>query len=502
MNKLRIVCRGSRLSMAQAQIVKNKLFEVAPDISIDIITKETSGDIDQQTPLFEIEGRDFFTKEIDAYLLSGDADIAVHSLKDLSRERVLSTSFTNAIIEREDPRDVCIISKSGFEKLQNNTEIIIGTSSLRRQELAPAFLEIALPSYQGKKARISCNTVRGNIDSRLRQLKSEKYDGLILAAAGLNRLLKSEESSEITKELLSDTKMMWLPLIECTPAPGQGALIAECLNSNKFAASVLSKITNQSLSNLLTKERESTKNFGGGCHQRFGAIAISHKHLNFVAISGKNENGLDVTDIMFEAPEINRKILSTTDFMKDFFSYAYSKQYTDIGGKVVFVTHHRAVTQDFAEQLKNKRVWCSGSKTWRELAGRGIWVEGCADGLGFDFLTDLFNTPLAAISQDDIHVLTNEQSKNHWLEKGMSVTATYKLKRNLSSTLISELKNAEAVFWTNFMQYEAAKEYLSQDVIHICPLGQTETSLKKAGIKPIVFPTIHTFNAWRKRNIS
>jgi hydroxymethylbilane synthase len=503
MKTLKIICRSSRLSLAQAAIVRQKILDRNNHIHVEIITKDTAGDIDQTTPLYEMEGRDFFTKEIDAYLLSGEADISVHSLKDLSAERISSANFSTAIVERIDPRDVFILSKTGLAKLADNEEIVVGTSSLRRQELAPSFLQKAIPYLNNRKALLSCKPIRGNVDSRLSQLQSGKFDALILAAAGLNRLLQSENDKQYTQSLLANTKMMWLPLVECSPAPGQGALLAESLSSNTDAVSVLQSIHDSDLSDLLSVERNSIANFGGGCHQKYGAVSIDYKGLRFTAIAGKDDQEREVTDLQFETTFNldGRKLFSTTDFMSEFFSYEFSNKPITIEQDTVFVAHHRAVTDDLVEVLKGKRVWCSGTKTWLELAQKGIWCEGCADGLGFSFLNDVFNTPLVAIPKENIHVLTNAQSEGQWKSEGIKASSTYKLVADMSQAVIDEIKNADVLFWTNYQQYEVAQNFLKKDVIHICPAGRTADLFLQSGINPLIFPNIKTFSAWRKKNI-
>lgn len=503
MKTLKIICRSSRLSLAQAAIVKQRILAENSDVQVDIVTKDTAGDLDQTTPLYEMEGRDFFSKEIDAYLLSGEADIAVHSLKDLSAERINNTDFSSAIIERIDPRDVFILSKSGLEKLSNNEVIVIGTSSLRRQELAPVFLQKAVPYFKGKQANLECKPIRGNVDSRLSQLQSGKFDALILAAAGLNRLLQSEIDRHYTQSLLAGTKLMWLPLVECSPAPGQGALLAEALSSNADAVRVLQSIHNAELAKLLSVERKAVETFGGGCHQKYGAVSIDYKGLRFTAIVGKDDQEREVTDLQFEATFNldGRKLFSTTDFMSEFFSYEFLNTSITIEQDIVFVAHHRAVTDDLVEVLKGKRVWCSGTKTWLELAQKGIWCEGCADGLGFSFLNDVFNTPLVAIPKENIHVLTNAQSEVQWKSEGIKASSTYKLVADMSQAVIDEIKNADVLFWTNYQQYEVAQNFLKKDVVHICPAGRTADLFLQSGINPLVFPNIKTFSAWRKRNI-
>ena len=163
-----------------------------------------------------------------------EADIAVHSLKDMSYEHFSGTN-TFAVIEREDARDVALFRKETIEKLKAGIPIIIGTCSPRREEMAKGFLEKALPFG----AKVETRFIRGNVDTRLRKLDEGEYDGIILATAGLNRLLANGETAGLIRSLLQDKLLMLLPLVECVPAPCQGAIVAEAHPGNKLAQAIM-----------------------------------------------------------------------------------------------------------------------------------------------------------------------------------------------------------------------------------------------------------------------
>jgi hydroxymethylbilane synthase len=500
MKQFKIVCRNSSLSVIQAGIAKKCLLQAEPDAQIEIILKETSGDIDRSRPLYELEGRDFFSKEIDEILLSGKADFAVHSMKDLSAERLEDAKFCNAIPERNDPRDVVIFNSTVLEKIKNGEALVIGTSSLRRQLQAINFLQKALPVLDNRKAKIEAKPIRGNVDSRLQQLQDGNFDAIILAVAGLNRLL--DAGNKNVEDLLQGKHKMFLPLIECAPAPGQGALLIETLSSNSEAISVLKKVSNENLSVQLEQERKSVRHLGGGCHQQYGSIYIETKLGGFVNIAGIDESGNDVSDMIFENP-VNlqgKNLFSATDYMKDFFDYEFVPVDKTALKNIVFVAHHRAVSLELVETLKLKQVWCSGSRTWFELAKLGIWCEGCADGLGFDFLNTVFEEALVKIDSNAITILTNTQGALQWSEGGQNSIGTYKLIPNLSAELQEKISKADVFYWTNFEQYQAAKHILKKEVIHLCPSGKTAELFTNSGLNPIVFPGIKAFNVWRKKN--
>lgn len=508
---MKIICRKSNLSKVQAHLARQILTQHFPDVPMDFLFKETRGDLDQATPLYLMPDKNVFSSDIDAALLRGAADFAVHSLKDVGEERLLSEGdFYAAVFERELPHDVVIFKPAILDILQKKTTLNIGTSSLRREELVPRFLQKALPfdpknvDFQGKTLRVSIKPIRGNVETRLRKLiNSDAYDGVVLAAAGLNRLLNSEFSHEV-KTLLDGTLKMWLPLVECPPALGQGALLIECLKTNTQAVEMLKSIDNQQLKAQLLAERAATLDFGKGCHQRFGAIFIQNTEgSDLVIAAGKTAEGQSANRFVFEVDKrlANKKIVSATDFMRAFFDYDFfdknlingvlrSHNFENI---TFFVAHHRAATAEILPILRGPKIWVSGTKTWFELAKKGIWVEGCADGFGIDFLKNAWQSPLAAVSESEIVMLTNENSAIDWQKEGRRAVATYRLLPNPSEGLIAALRSAEAVFWTSFKQFEACQSFVTEGVIHACPAGKTAKKLRELGLEPAVFPSIKAF---------
>jgi hydroxymethylbilane synthase len=175
-----IACRGSWLSLAQADIFRKKVAALYPDVIINTTIIETAGDKEQTTPLHLVEGKDFFTKEIQDYLNSGQADFAVHSMKDVS-----STDFfaagNYAIIDRELLHDVAIFNENITDKIKRGEKIIIGTSSPRRSNMATGFLQKALPKFNDAAITVAAEPIRGNVDTRLQKLDNGAYDGIILA---------------------------------------------------------------------------------------------------------------------------------------------------------------------------------------------------------------------------------------------------------------------------------------------------------------------------------
>ena len=250
-NSLVIGTRGSQLALWQAQFVKDQLERVYPDLEVNLKIIKTTGDTIQDRSLVGL-GKGVFTKEIENALLAGDIDLAVHSLKDLATELPKGLGIA-AIPTREDPRDV-LISASGLPLEDLLHGATIGTTSPRRKA---QLLHI--------RHDLQVVDVRGNIDTRLRKLHETGLDGIILAAAGINRLRKPEVITQFF-----DVERM-------VPAVGQGALAIEAREGDTTLETLLEPLNDQETIAEVTAERSMLKRLGGGCQVPIGAYA---KHVN------------------------------------------------------------------------------------------------------------------------------------------------------------------------------------------------------------------------------
>lgn len=478
--------------------MKQRIEAATEGINVEIIARSSRGDALQDVPLQTVEGSDFFTQDIFDALENGDADIAVHSLKDMSSEHFFGANKF-AVVDRDDTRDVVIFQKDIQQKIAEGKQIVIGTCSPRREEMAMGFLQKALPQLNNN-FRVVTKMIRGNVDTRLRKLDSGEYDGIILATAGLNRLLRSREDTGV-KKLLKDKKLMLLPLIECVPAPCQGAIVAEAAPENIRAVQLLNLINSNSLMTDCTREKKEAVQYGTGCLQKFGVTTFNRGGNKVLYAAGKNSNeekfskweGLPELDIA------NKKFFSSTDHMGEFFQYEYSAESIRIEEPVVYVANYKAVNDhNLTGELNGKRVWAAGTKTWYELAKKGIWVEGSADAFGLETLIPVWKMPLISIEKNEVAVITNDQSKDNWRQKGWNVHSTYSLREKQPTVISDQIKEADIIFWTSFRQYQKYKELLKNNVQHVCPYGETAEQFNAAGLEPVVFPNIKAFQQWRQ----
>ncbi len=245
---LRIATRKSQLALWQAHYIRQKLEQLYSGIIIEIVPLITEGDRLLSARLADFGGKGLFVKELEQALLSNQADIAVHSMKDLP------VSFPDrlvlgAICQREDPRDVFIANHHSSLKLLPKGARV-GTSSLRRQ-------------CQLRRCRddIELINLRGNVDTRLRKLDEEEFDAIILAAAGIKRLGFADRISE------------FLPEESFIPAVGQGALGIECRDQDDRVAKLIWPLNHLETALCVTAERRMNECLGGGCHAPIAAHA-------------------------------------------------------------------------------------------------------------------------------------------------------------------------------------------------------------------------------------
>ena len=242
-NRMRSVVIATRLSplaRKQAQAVKEALARAWPGIAFEMIPISTEGDRTLDRPLPEIGGKGLFTQELEAALRSGQADLAVHSLKDLPIQDPPGLRL-GAILRREDPRDVIVSSSGGgLETMVEGS--VVGTSSLRRRS-----------QLLSTRPDLRVRSIRGNVGTRIEKVRKGEYDATVLAAAGLLRLGLEREIA------------VWLSLEEMLPAPGQGAIAVQCRADDQVSLELLAPLDDGPTRAEVQAEREFLAALGGGC---------------------------------------------------------------------------------------------------------------------------------------------------------------------------------------------------------------------------------------------
>jgi hydroxymethylbilane synthase len=248
-NKIIIATRESQLALWQAEHVKALLISLHPGLQVELLGMTTQGDQILDSPLSRIGGKGLFVKELEVAMAEGHADIAVHSIKDVPMD--LPAGFEMAaILEREDPRDAFVSNDyANLGELPPNARV--GTSSLRRQ----AQIRARLP-------HLNVDTLRGNVNTRLRKLDEGQYAGILLAAAGLKRL---KFDARIRTILQPD---------ESLPAVGQGAIGIEIRTGRPELAALLATLNHAETALCVRAERAMSRMLQGGCQAPIGGYAV------------------------------------------------------------------------------------------------------------------------------------------------------------------------------------------------------------------------------------
>ncbi|BCD97367.1 hydroxymethylbilane synthase [Marinagarivorans cellulosilyticus] len=246
---LRIATRKSALALWQAEYVKARLEGLHPGLRVELVPMVSRGDKILDVPLAKVGGKGLFVKELEHALLNNEADIAVHSMKDVPMEFPEGLGLS-VICEREDPRDAWVSSRfASIDDLPAGS--VVGTSSLRRQSQLLA-----------KRPDLEVKFLRGNVNTRLAKLDAGEYDGIILAAAGLLRL----EMPERIRQFISPE--------QCLPAGGQGAVGIECRTADQSTIDLIQALHDDITAEQVLAERALNRRLEGGCQVPIACYAI------------------------------------------------------------------------------------------------------------------------------------------------------------------------------------------------------------------------------------
>ena len=246
---LKIATRQSPLALWQANYVKDRLQQLYPDLTIELVPMVTKGDVILDSPLAKIGGKGLFVKELENALLNKEADIAVHSMKDVPMQFPEGLGLA-VICQREDPRDA-FVSHSYRTFVELPQGAVVGTSSLRRQCQLKAL-----------RPDLDIRSLRGNVGTRLSKLDNGDYDAIILASAGLIRLG------------LADRIASFIDVEQSLPAAGQGAVGIECRTDDMQVQALLAPLADAETTYCVLAERAMNNHLQGGCQVPIGGYAV------------------------------------------------------------------------------------------------------------------------------------------------------------------------------------------------------------------------------------
>jgi hydroxymethylbilane synthase len=266
--EIRIATRKSALALWQAEYVKARLEQAHPGLKVSLVPMVSRGDKLLDAPLAKIGGKGLFVKELETALLENEADIAVHSMKDVPMDFPEGLGLF-CICEREDPRDAFV--SNTYESLDAlPAGSVVGTSSLRRQAQLLA-----------RRPDLKIQFLRGNVNTRLAKLDAGEYDAIILAAAGLIRLgFEDRIRSSISAE-------------DSLPAGGQGAVGIECRSADADVHALLAPLHHRETALRVTAERALNKHLNGGCQVPIACYALlEDDQLWLRGLVGQPDGGL------------------------------------------------------------------------------------------------------------------------------------------------------------------------------------------------------------------
>lgn len=269
MKKITIGSRGSDLALWQANHIKQQLEELGAEVSITII--KTQGDAIQHLSFDKMEGKGFFTKELETALLEQSIDLAVHSHKDLETNFPEGLTIA-AVSEREDPSDVLLVRKNAVDESQKwdlKQGAVVGTSSARRKSQVMRY-----------RPDVTIQDLRGNVPTRIQKLADGGYDAILLAKAGIDRL----------KINLDDFHVVVLDPKAFVPAPAQGVMGLQIRENDLELAKLLSQLNHTTVQQRIAVERKVLNLLQGGCQLPLGVYCPDEQNV-YVSYGENWENG-------------------------------------------------------------------------------------------------------------------------------------------------------------------------------------------------------------------
>lgn len=483
--------RGSLLAVTQCTLLKEQI-ESLTNATFDLRKIKTEGDQKTEKPLWQLDGKDFFTKELDAALLKDEIDLVVHSYKDLGSDRPEGLKLA-AIGKRSFAHDILLIKKETIAQIKSKKEFIVGTSSPRRIVNIENSLKQFLPQAS-EELEVKCEMLRGNVNTRIQKMVDGNYDAIVLALAGIERLAKKEDSKQVLEGLLEGLTFLVLPQKTFPSSASQGALaveIHEDSSKKEELMEVLSSIHHPATVEEVKRERKAFVGYGGGCHLAVGIHVKKHKDL-FIHIHQGKHNDSSVSKIEIEGQDEelvkNKKAMFVLGEKDKLINQSPLKT-------VVKERHNLFVTSqyclDAAVESNYNSLWASGSRTHRKLAELGHWVCASADGFGHEEILSLKESKAIQIMLGDAKWLTLSHTQAS--SPVGEVVGCYS--RQVDNAANIQVDDYELFYWGSFFQYE---QYISKfpqlkDKIHACGLGKTYDQFVEKGIKVYPVADMKTF---------
>ena len=475
---IKIISRKSDLAIIQACLVGDAIKDRKSDMFIEYLYKDTRGDIDLTTPLSQLPEIGVFTSDLRESLINEEADIAVHSWKDLPINLTKGTKIIGTL-PRADMRDIIFFKKKNLDKIEKNKTLNLLTSSPRREYNLNTFLKNALP-YQIEK--ISFDNIRGNIPTRLNKYFFGDADGIVLAKAALDRLLNNNtDLSKDIRKILDSSNWLIPPLSENPCAPAQGAIAIEVKDGRDDIINLIREINDTATFESVQIERNILSSYGGGCHQKIGVSYEKRDFGDVLTLKGMTDDNIALNQRKIERKEesnnswynIDQNKIYPSDLKNyNFFSRNNLKDHIEeissLRSKNILAS--RANVLDGKIKIDSSNIlWSSGVKTWFQLVKKGYWVNGSFDSLGEN------EENLKFIANNDWVKLTHKDSLDFFINDRLF---TYRLTKN---KITEDLSEKSHFYWMSGSAFEYAIEQfpIILEKFHSCGPGNTYEIIKK-----------------------
>lgn len=505
--------RGSLLARTQARQVLDQLSKINPALSLELKVIKTAGDADTSKPLWQMDGKDFFTRELDSALLAKEVDLVVHSYKDLGSQRP-DKIVMGAISRRQYGQDILLIKDHTIEQLKNGSlkKLRVGTSSPRRV----VNIKNSLASYipMDSSSAVETMPLRGNINTRIEKLRNGEYEAIVIALAGLERLANEVSTAKTLADLVRGINYMVMPTMDFPSAASQGALGIEVLEDcSAELLDAVKKLDHQNTVQEVQREREIFQNYGGGCHLAVGIRVLKRGHYFLHANRGEVDGGKVAEYYLSgERPDCAGrvfiglppgKVSSPKDALYDYLVEKTPIEVektaeTNAGAAVVTSTY----CIDALEQLNPNLIVASGAHTHRVLAQKNYWVNICGDGLGEEYIATLLASKALQIIRpaNRTWVLTNDESKSSLGPTIPCYKRSVSQERAADSEFARKLEKTQCFYWTSFPQYQIYAEHFPhiRHRQHACGTGKTWDKFKDSSIPVIPFAHMNEFYRWAR----
>jgi hydroxymethylbilane synthase len=450
-------------------MVEQVLIARRPDLRIEL-TRSSLGDRDRRVELWQSPDKGLFTTDLSEALVSGEADVVVHSWKDLPVAGFAGTVVAGTL-ERADPRDVLLVRRDALASRPATLHVL--TSSPRRSwqlqqsvaTLLPWPVEVIVPK-----------AVRGNIPTRIERLGDGPEHAMVVAKAALDRLVSSAAGADVrqgVRAALDRHLWMVLPTSEFPTAAAQGALALEVAASRTDLRELAGAISHHATRRAVEAERAILSGYGGGCHEAIGATVLIRDYGVVTSVRGRAASGEEFGRWSLEAstpspPPAPPGGIFPRPEERDHATRRALEASIPADGRGWWVARADAVPAGVTADA-SQIVWAAGTRTWRRLAARGIWVHGCSDGLGDGESPAIDDLAGRSVQW---HRLTHTGSR------GADAIATYEVEMPLPDDLASRTH----FFWTSGTVFLDAltRHPAIRGAWHGCGPGRTARTLLDA----------------------